>query len=238
MTKDYNADQVIGELIATTEFTYSGSLTQQVASTRVLTATGVNEPYETVSFNDAVFGQVDDSFGIYGGGNDLWGSTNEFGAIYLDDALIDGTSVTTKVIHQEDTWPWARAGIIARDDLTENGSAGYVNIAITPGHGCVFSWDSNDDGYLDSFAANESFDVPIHIRLTRSGSQFTGHCSTDGTDWTEVGSATIDSTANMQDVGLFMSAVNVISGEKGIVGFNGFPIGNSSPDTPLSTKRI
>ncbi|SDU44663.1 Regulation of enolase protein 1, concanavalin A-like superfamily [Jiangella alkaliphila] len=197
-------------------------------SVRLLTDDTVEPPYATASFNEATFGQRGDRFAIAGGGGDLWGGTNEFGAVYRDGALSDGTAATTTVFAQDPTWPWARAGLIARDDLAVQGSAGYANIAVTPGNGCVFSWDANGDGRLDSVRQAPGFTAPVHVRLTRRGSSFAGECSSDGSAWTEVGSAALPAAAAV-DVGVFMSAVNVVSGATGLVEFDGFRIEPVSP---------
>lgn len=193
------------------------------SSVRLLTDDTVEPPYRSVSFNDATSGQFGDRFAIAGGGADLWGATNEFGAVYREDVLGEGDSVSTTVVAQDPTWPWARAGLIARNDLAVQGSAGYANIAVTPGQGCVFSWDANGDGRLDSVSRAPSFTAPVHVRLTRRGSTFTGECSVDGATWTPVGSAALPA-APAVDAGVFMSAVNVVSGATGLAEFDGFRI--------------
>lgn len=195
-----------------------------ISKLRLFVSKGIEAPYKTISFNNAQFGQSGNNFGIFGGGEDLWSSTNGFGAIYQDQALTTDTTVTTRVVHQDNTWGWARAGIIARNDLAANNSAGYVNIAVTPSNGCVFSWDANGDGMFESVASKAGFAAPVYIKLDRAGSKFTGACSSDGTAWTTVGTANVPSGAEMQDVGLFMSAVNVSSKINGLVEFKGFEI--------------
>src|SRR5699024_7553319 len=116
-----------------------------------LVESDVKTPYQSVSFNDATFSQSEDDLAIYGGGNDMWKSKDYYGAIYQEDALGSIDTVTTKVDHQDRTGPYARAGIVARNDLTnQNESAGYINLSITPDNGCMLSWDSNGDGKLNS----------------------------------------------------------------------------------------
>lgn len=212
--------------ILSPEATYRIGDSNQKSTNRVrlMTETNVSSEFKTISFNDSIFGQSGNSFGIYGGGADLWGGTHGFGSIYREDAMKDGTTVTTHVVSQDNTWPWARAGIIVRNDMTKNGSVGYVNLAITPGNGCVLSWDSNNDGKFDSFSQKVSFSAPVYLKLIKNGSSFTGYCSNDGENWTTVGTASISGTAAAQDVGLFMSATNVVSGKKGMVEFDGFTI--------------
>ncbi|WP_257348518.1 alpha-N-acetylglucosaminidase [Pseudalkalibacillus decolorationis] len=213
------------EIIATETSYHIGDKSQRSTnSVKLMTINNVGPEFKTISFNDSVFGQLESSFGIYGGGTDLWGGTNGFGSIYREDEMKDGTTVTTRVVSQDNTWSWARAGIMARNDMTQNGSKGYLNLAITPGNGCVLSWDSNDDGRLDTFSQKASFTTPVYLKLTKNGSSFTGSCSSDGTNWTTVGTASINNAAPAQDVGLFMSAVNVVSGKKGLVEFNNFTV--------------
>ncbi|MGW0683800.1 alpha-N-acetylglucosaminidase [Streptomyces sp. NPDC002754] len=201
-----------------------------VDAVRLLTGTGVKDPYRTVSFNDAVFGQSGDTFAIEGGGADLWGGTDEFGAIYRPWALPDGSSASVRVTAQDRTGGWARAGLIVRNDLTTKGSSGYVNLAITPSNGCALSWDTDGNGHLDSVAtAGNSVTAPVHLRLTRQGTAYKGEFSPDGTTWTTVGTATPTGAASAaQDVGLFMSAANGGNGARGIAEFTGFRA-DSSP---------
>ncbi len=197
-----------------------------VDAVRLLAGTGVEDPYRTVSFNDAVFGQSGDALAIEGGGADLWGGTDEFGAIYRPGALTDGSSATVRVTAQDRTGGWARAGLIVRNDLTTKGSSGYVDLAITPSNGCALSWDADGDGRLDSVTtAGGSVTAPVRLRLTRQGATYKGEFSTDGTTWTTVGTATpAGAAAGGQDVGAFMSAANGGSGVRGIAQFDEFRV--------------
>ncbi|MFZ3598363.1 alpha-N-acetylglucosaminidase TIM-barrel domain-containing protein [Streptomyces sp. BH104] len=201
-----------------------------VDSVRLLAGTGVKDPYRTVSFNDAVFGQSGEAFAIEGGGADLWGGTDEFGAVHRAGALTDGAAVSVRVRSQDRTGGWARAGLIVRNDLTAKGSSGYVNLAITPSNGCVLSWDADGNGRLDSVTTTGgSVTAPVHLRLTRQGVTYKGEFSPDGTTWTTVGTASpAGSAADGQDAGVFMSAVNGGSGERGIATFDALQI-TSSP---------
>ncbi|MFJ9083189.1 alpha-N-acetylglucosaminidase TIM-barrel domain-containing protein [Streptomyces sp. NPDC102384] len=193
-----------------------------VDAVRLLAGTGVEDPYRTVSFNDAVFGQSGDAFAIEGGGADLWGGTDEFGAIYRPGAFTDGSSASVRVTAQDRTGGWARAGLIVRNDLTGKGSSGYVNLAVTPSNGCALSWDADGNGRLDSVTtAGGSVTAPVRLRLTRQGATYKGEFSTDGSTWTTVGTAAPAGAAGGgQDVGVFMSAANGGSGVRGIVTFH------------------
>ncbi|WP_328351179.1 hypothetical protein OG800_06750 [Streptomyces sp. NBC_00445] len=55
-----------------------------------------------------------------------------------------------------------------RNDLSTDGSAGYVNLGVTPSNGCVLSWDSGANGTFDSIRQAGPFTAPVHLRLTRA----------------------------------------------------------------------
>jgi uncharacterized repeat protein (TIGR01451 family) len=217
-------DQVVAALPIIATYTMGGAKGSTSGAAKVMAATGVRPPLKTVSFNDAVFGQAGDDLAIEGAGADLWGGTNEFGAAYLDDSLgADGT-VTTKVVAQDRTGGWARAGIIVRDDLTQNGAAGYLNLAVTPDNGCVLSWDSDGDGRLDSVKQDTSVTAPAYLRLVRKGAEYTAECGTDGTTWRTLGTATVASVTATQDAGVFMTAANGWTGTRGMAQFHGLNV--------------
>ncbi|GGO96732.1 alpha-N-acetylglucosaminidase TIM-barrel domain-containing protein [Wenjunlia tyrosinilytica] len=208
-------------------YTFGRSAGSVVAAVRLMAGTGVRDPYRTVSFNEAVFGQsggAGSSLAIEGAGADLWGGTNEFGAIYRPGAFGGTSTATVAVVSQDTTGGWARAGLIVRNRLAASGDAGYVNLSVTPSNGCVLSWDSDGNGTFDSIAMNGSSAAPIHLRLTRSGGSYTGEFSTDGTTWTEVGTATPSGAADTQDIGVFMTAANGWTGTRGIAEFKDFTV--------------
>ncbi|WP_405538976.1 alpha-N-acetylglucosaminidase C-terminal domain-containing protein [Streptomyces sp. NBC_00075] len=214
--------QLVGRVVAVAAYAGGGKV---VAPLRLVAAAGVGDPYRTVSSNDAVFGQAGDEIAVEGAGADLWGATNEFGAVYRAGAYSDGTVAEVTVTSQDATGGWARAGLVVRNDLDTQGSTGYVNLAVTPSNGCALSWDADGDGRLDSIALAGSFTAPVRLRLTRSGASYTGEVSTDGVTWTTVGTALPGGSAATQDVGVFMTAANGWTGARGIATFDGFTVG-------------
>ncbi|MQT01911.1 alpha-N-acetylglucosaminidase [Streptomyces jumonjinensis] len=171
--------------------------------------------------NAAVFGQFGERFAINGAGRDLWRGIAHFGAAYRRAALTPGGRAELRVDSQDATSPWARAGIIVRNDLTAPGDAGFMNLAVTPGQGVVLSYDSNGDGTLDAYQRVKGVRAPVLLRLLRgAGASFTGLFSADGgLSWRTVGTVTVPGAAAVADVGLFMSAMNGGSGARGTVCF-------------------
>ncbi|MCX4852522.1 alpha-N-acetylglucosaminidase C-terminal domain-containing protein [Streptomyces canus] len=213
--------ELVGQVVAAAAYAGGGKV---VAPVRLMAAAGVGDPYRTASYNDAVFGQAGDEIAIEGAGADLWGGTNEFGAVYRAGGYKDGTVAQVTVTSQDASGGWARAGIIVRNDLGTQGTAGYVNLAITPSNGCALSWDADGDGRFDSIELSGSFTAPVRLRLTRSGASYTGEASTDGVTWTTVGTATPSGAAAAQDVGVFMTAANGWTDGRGIATFDGFTV--------------
>ncbi|MEU6821285.1 alpha-N-acetylglucosaminidase [Streptomyces atriruber] len=186
----------------------------------------VDDAWRSYTNNAAVFGQLEGRYAIDGGGADLWKGTAEFGALYREGALEDGVSVTVRVDKQAVTGPWARAGLIARNSLAKPLSPGFVDLAVTPANGVVLSYDTNGDGTLDTYKRITGISAPVLLRLSRTGTTFTGACSTDeGATWRTVATVPVPGAAATQDVGFFMSATNGGDGGRGTVEFSGWRLG-------------
>jgi regulation of enolase protein 1 (concanavalin A-like superfamily) len=198
----------------------------------------VTAPYSTFAVNwPATFQQQNGQFVITEAGTDVWrgGSQNDdqYGAIYQNQAFTNGTTVTVKVNQLDNTNPWAKAGIMVRNDMTAAGSsAGYAVMAVTPSNGVVLEYDSNGDGYVDSEKKTTGITAPVWLRLARTGSQVSGYYSTNGTTFTQVGSAVNLSGANTtEDAGVFHTSHNV--NVSGTAVFSGLSI-TTSPFTGYS----
>ncbi|MBT2366427.1 alpha-N-acetylglucosaminidase C-terminal domain-containing protein [Streptomyces sp. ISL-10] len=189
-------------------------------------ASPLDPQWRTFTSNVAVFGQLGDRLAINGAGNDLWRGTTQFGAAYREGALGEGGSVLLRVVTQENTGSWARAGIVVRNALAKPGDAGFLNLAVTPGQGVVMSYDTGGDGTLDTYRRITGIKAPVLLRLTKhAGAAFTGACSTDGgATWRTVAKVTVAGAAARQDTGFFMSAANGGSGARGTVRFSGWSL--------------
>ncbi|MFD4948081.1 alpha-N-acetylglucosaminidase TIM-barrel domain-containing protein [Streptomyces sp. NPDC058409] len=181
--------------------------------------------WRTYTSNAAVFGQLGERYAINGAGQDLWKGTTQFGTAYREGAWADGSSATVRVDAQENTGGWARSGIVVRNSLAAPGSAGFLNLAVTPSNGVVLSYDTNGDGTLDTYQRITGIKAPVLLRLARTGSNCTGSCSTDGgVTWRVVATVLVPGAAAASDVGIFMSATNGGSGLRGTVEFSGWQL--------------
>ena len=98
--------------------------------------------------------------------------------------------------------PWAKAGLIIKENLTQ-GSA-YAAIMVAAGHGVRLQWNyTGDTAGLPGPVGPAN---PRWLRLTRSGDVITGYDSADGTHWSQVGAVPWPGFPSTAQVGLFAAS--------------------------------
>jgi regulation of enolase protein 1 (concanavalin A-like superfamily) len=137
-------------------------------------------------------------FTINGGGNDIWGTLDQFHFVY--QPLIGNGTITARVSAQSNTDAWAKSGIMIKQS-TESGSP-YALLAATPANGITFQY-----GYDASIAGGPYSFPNAWLRLSRSADTITAYFSSDGVAWTEVGSTTLTLSDPVQ-IGLFVCSHN------------------------------
>ncbi|WP_170317224.1 right-handed parallel beta-helix repeat-containing protein [Acrocarpospora corrugata] len=198
--------------------------------TRSLTLTALN-PLTSLQGHGSVpsqFAEAGNQYAILTSGADIWqdagGSFDQYGALYQDDAAGTSATVTARVTQMDNTNAWAKAGVVLRNDVTGAGSSpGYAVVVVTPGNGVAFQWDSNGNGYLDSFSGVSGVRPPAWVRLVRSGAQISGFHSTNGTTWAKIGATvTLPGITGRQDAGLI--ATSHAAGVTGQFSFSDFSV--------------
>ncbi|WP_105967784.1 DUF1349 domain-containing protein [Streptomyces geranii] len=180
---------------------------------RPLTTDPVAAPYTGYSSTPATTGQSGGIFTVTDAGAGIWRAGKQrddaYGTVFQAGAAVNGTSVTARVDHLDNTSGGAKAGVVLRNDLTGEGSSpGYAVAVATPGKGVSFQWDSNADGYLDKLTSTAAtVKAPVWVRLTRTATTVSASYSTDGSTFTQIGSAvTLRSMAATQDAGVIHTA--------------------------------
>ena len=141
----------------------------------------------------ALTGSASDNNGLWtvtGGGSDIWNNADQFN-FASTNFTGDGT-MTVQVTSLQNSDPssgWSKAGLMFRNDST----AGSANVCIvaTAGQGVSFQWRSTAGGSSDNIAAGGGT-APVWLQLTRLSQQFTGSFSTDGSNWVDFGSETVE----------------------------------------------
>ncbi|MCW3819621.1 DUF1349 domain-containing protein [Micromonospora sp. DR5-3] len=98
--------------------------------------------------------------------------------------------------------PWAKAGIIVKDDVRQGSR--YAAVMMTGSHGVRFQYDYRHD--VAGSAGGVSEQSPRWLRLSRSGDTITGSESADGKQWHTVGAAKLDGLPDTVQVGLFATS--------------------------------
>ena len=98
--------------------------------------------------------------------------------------------------------PWAKAGVIIKTSVTQ-GSA-YAATMITGGHGVRMQYNFTED--MAGAPGAVSAGSPRWLRLTRTGETLTGYESTDGTQWTKVGTARLAGLPATAQAGFFVTS--------------------------------
>jgi hypothetical protein len=98
--------------------------------------------------------------------------------------------------------PWAKAGIILEPDT--NQGTEYAAVLVTGSHGVQMQYNYTYDSPGIAGAAGPS--SPRWLRLTRAGDVITGYDSTDGSHWTEIGTARLARLPRTVQIGLFVTS--------------------------------
>jgi regulation of enolase protein 1 (concanavalin A-like superfamily) len=123
------------------------------------------------------------TFTVGGSGADIWSTADAFRYVYQQ--VSGDVTITARVVSMTNTNGWAKAGVMIRDGLGQ--SAAHAFTLATASNGIRFQRRVTA-GDVSAFATTVSGAAPYWVRLKRAGNTFTSYVSTDGTNWTTVGS--------------------------------------------------
>ena len=120
---------------------------------------------------------------VSGSGSDIWNAADQFN--FAGEPFLCDGAIVAKGNTVQNTDPWAKAGVMMRNDTT----AGSVNVAlvISSGNGINFQWRDTAGGQCSSVNI-PGLAAPIWLALTRSVDNFNAYYSADGITWTQAGS--------------------------------------------------
>ena len=130
------------------------------------------------------------------------------GAVTVRVASLSGSPVgggpngTLHATSQQVLAPWAKVGIIVERDMSQG--AAYAAVMVTGAHGVRMQYDyTHDAPGLPGAVAVSS---PRWLRLTRIGDVITGYDSTDGSHWSDIGTAQLRGLPLTAQIGLFVAS--------------------------------
>lgn len=167
----------------------AGSATSNAATLTVNSA-GLPAPWADSDIgNPGVAGSASfasGTFTVNGGGSDIWNTSDQFNYVY--QAVTGNETIIARVASQQNTDPWAKAGVMVRDSL--NANAAYAFVHTTPGNGTDFQFRTAD-GASAQWNGQTNAAAPEWVELVINGTTVTGYTSPDGITWTAIGSTTL-----------------------------------------------
>jgi peptidoglycan/xylan/chitin deacetylase (PgdA/CDA1 family) len=143
---------------------------------------------------------ADGTFSVEGGGYDIYGAADSFRYVYQQ--LNGDGQIVARVVSQQNTNDFAKAGVMIRESLADNASDAMM--VLTPVNGARFGRRATPGATTD-FTPLAGVAAPYWVKLARSGNKFTGFVSKNGTDWQQVGSSSL-SMGNSVYIGLAVSS--------------------------------
>ena len=147
-------------------------------------------------------GFTDGIYTVIGSGADIWGTADEFQ--FARQQITGDCDLIARVLTVQNTDPWAKAGIMIRESLNANST--HAMAVVTPGSGVSFQRRTTTGGVSDH-TTTAGLTAPHWVRMVRSGNTFTAYRSTDGANWTTIGTQSITMTASVY-VGLVVTSHN------------------------------
>ncbi|MBL7222841.1 MAG: PEP-CTERM sorting domain-containing protein [Candidatus Brocadiae bacterium] len=152
-----------------------------------------------------------DTYTIVGSGGDIWGTADGFHYVY--QSVSGDFMAAVRLVSQQNTNGWAKAGLMARADLDSDGidnNDAHVNISATPSNGVVLQYRDTEGGGSGGATiggAPSSTSAPYWLYLKRSGNVFTVQWAPDSggsPDWTGANSLSHTSPNMGSDIVLGM----------------------------------
>jgi regulation of enolase protein 1 (concanavalin A-like superfamily) len=141
-------------------------------------------------------------FTVTAAGRDIWDQSDQFRFVYQQ--VTGDVDVVARVDSLAATDGWAKAGVMIRSSLAANASHGFAMASASSGLGFQYR---TANGSLSTHVG-KSGGPPRWLRLSRAGTVLTAYSSTDGTNWSSMGSSTIAIGATAY-VGLATTSHNV-----------------------------
>ena len=168
---------------------------------------------------------------VRGSGVDIWANSDGFHFLY-QPWRGDG-QIVARVFRQEATDPWARAGVMIRENL--EAESRHLMAAVTPTNGVLFLYRDQLGGNTALESGGAIDGGPVWLKLTRRGSVLTSYRSVDGQTWEWLGTEAM----NLPDEIYFGIAVS--SHDNSVLGtavFDSVALGAPSgpPGSPVAKK--
>ncbi len=162
------------------------------------------------------------TFTIGASGAGIWGGADAFYSVY--QTLNGDGQITARVASLDNTDAWAKSGVMIRQSL--NDDAAFAMTVVTPSNGTSLQYRSGA-GQPANLQSGPAAAAPYWVRLSRSGSTFSGAVSSDGSTWSSAGTVSITMTGPVY-IGMCVTSHNTSA--KGFSAIDNVTLG--APSTP------
>jgi regulation of enolase protein 1 (concanavalin A-like superfamily) len=172
------------------------------------------------------------TFSVSGSGRDTSGRTDSFQ--YVFQPLTGDGQIVARVTNLENTDANAAAAIMVRASLTDDSQ--HATLGVNPAGGIQFVRRANAGGQASNVASG-SQSTPAWLKLVRTGSTITGHVSSNGSAWTQIGSTTV-TLGSTPSIGLVVTSQD--NSELSTATFDSVnvTVGGSAPPPPTSSGNV
>lgn len=147
---------------------------------------------------DASF--LNGQYNVTASGTDIWFNVDGFHMAYTP---IEGDAqIIARVRSMQYTDPWAKAGVMFREDLSPGSK--HVMMVITAGGFSSYQWRVKSGQNMHN-TDGPTTTTPYWVKLVRQGDLFIGYISPDGTNWTHIDSISVPMNQKLY-VGLAVSS--------------------------------
>jgi hypothetical protein len=149
--------------------------------------------------------QSGNTYTVSGGGADIWDTADAFHFMFR--AVSGDATLTARVVSLQAVEVWTKATVMMRDGLAPNAR----NVALPPS-----PTDANGyrlqariaTGDVPTTDRTVTGTTPVWLRVVRRGDSFTGFRSSNGSNWTQVGTTKTISMPSSIQLGLAVTSHN------------------------------
>jgi hypothetical protein len=185
-----------GDLISTTSAPTPYQVTVEKEG---YTDTDIGSP---ATAGDTLFDPNTGLWTVTAGGTGIGGASDQFNL--MSESETGNATYFAKVASQTNSNSAAAAGVMFRDSSNTT-TAAFADAVVTPGSGVEFQWRNANNGTVGS-ASVAGIIAPIWVEVTRAGNSFSAFYSTNGTSWTQIGTAQTITMSSTALVGLAVAA--------------------------------
>jgi regulation of enolase protein 1 (concanavalin A-like superfamily) len=126
------------------------------------------------------------AFTVRGAGADVWGTADAFNYVYVP--MSASGWIVARVATVSDQADWVKAGVMIRGSLDPGSAQAFMLVSHAKG---VAFQRRTADGHASVSTPGSASTAPRWVKLLRVGTTISGYESTDGSNWTLVGTDTV-----------------------------------------------